>query len=89
MGVYTANGDSFRLISSQKIKKEDGVRFLIFPVNEQNFLSWKHFKYSMYFDRDHRNLQMQLVPNVMGMSRFYTHAYVPLQANLYIKDWEK
>lgn len=88
MGIYTANGDSFRLISSQKIKKEDGVRFLIFPVNEQNFLSWKHFKYSMYFDRDHRNAQMQLVPNVMGMSRFYTHAYVPLQANLYITDWD-
>lgn len=89
MGIYTGNGDSFRLISSQKIKKESGVRFLIYPVNEQNFLSWKHFKYSMYFDRDHRNLQMQLVPNVMGMSRFYTHAYVPLQANLYITDWEK
>ena len=89
MGIYTANGDSFRLISSQKIKKEDGVRFLIYPINEQNFLSWKHFKYSMYFDRDHRNRQMDLVPNVMGMSRFYTHSYVPLQAKLTITDWEK
>ena len=88
MGVYTANGDSFRIITSQKIKETDGVRFLIFPVNEQNFLSWKHFKYSMYFDRDHRNAQMQLVPNIMGYSRFYTHSYTPLQAKLYIKNYK-
>lgn len=88
MGVYTANGDSFRVINSMKIKEEDGIRFLIYPVNEQNFLSWKHFKYSMYFDRDHRNPQMDLVPNVMGLSRFYTHSYTPLQAKLIIKDYK-
>ena len=88
MGVYTANGDSFRVISSMKIKEADGIRFLIYPVNEQNFLSWKHFKFSMYFDRDHRNPQMDLVPNVMGISRFYTHSYTPLQAKLMITDYQ-
>lgn len=88
MGVYTSNGDSFRIITSQKIAEEDGVRFLLFPVNEQNFLSWKHFKYSMFFSRDYKNAQMQLVPNVMGYSRFYTHAYTPLQAKLYIKNYK-
>ena len=88
MGVYTAQGDSFRIISSMKIAEEDGVRFLIYPVNEQNFLSWKHFKYSMYFSRDYRNPQMDLVPNVMGMSRFYTHSYTPLQAKLFIRDYK-
>lgn len=88
MGIYTANGDSFRIISSQKIKEEDGVRFLVFPVNEQNFLSWKHFKYSMFFSRDYRNPQMSLVPNIKGMSRFYTHSYTPLQAKLYIRNYK-
>lgn len=88
MGIYTANGDSFRLITSMKLKESDGVRFLIFPVNEQNFLSWKHFKYSMYFSREYRNPQMDLVPSVKGYSRFYTHSYTPLQAKLYIKDWK-
>lgn len=88
MGVYTANGDSFRVLSSMKIKESDGIRFLIYPVNEQNFLSWKHFKFSMYFDRDHRNPQMDLVPNVMGISRFYTHSYTPLQAKLFIEDYQ-
>ena len=88
MGIYTANGDSFRVLSSMKIKESDGIRFLIYPVNEQNFLSWKHFKFSMYFDRDHRNPQMDLVPNVMGISRFYTHSYTPLQAKLLIEDYQ-
>lgn len=88
MGVYTSEGNSFRVITSQKFKEADGVRFLIFPVNEQNFLSWKHFKYSMYFDRDYRNAQMSLVPNVMGYSRYYTHSYTPLQAKLYIEDYK-
>ena len=88
MGIYTANSDSFRILSSMKIKESDGIRFLIYPVNEQNFLSWKHFKFSMYFDRDHRNPQMDLVPNVMGISRFYTHSYTPLQAKLFIEDYQ-
>lgn len=88
MGIYTANGDSFRIITSMKLKEADGVRFLIFPVNEQNFLSWKHFKHSIFFSREYRNAQMDLVPNIMGCSQFYTHSYTPLQAKLYIKDWK-
>lgn len=88
MGIYTANGDSFRLLSTLKCPEEDGIRFLIFPVNEQNFLSWKHFKHSMYFDRDHRNPQVQLVPNVMGISKFHTHSYTPLQAKFKIVDYK-
>ena len=88
MGVYTANGDSFRIISSQKIKESDGIRFLIYPVNEQNFLSWKHFKYSMFFSREYQNPQMMLVPNLKGMSRFHTHSYTPLQAKLFIENYK-
>ena len=88
MGVYTANGDSFRIVSSMKFKEDDGLRFLIYPVNEQNFLSWKHFKYSMFFSREYRNASLDLVPNVMGTSRFYTHSYTPLQAKLRIVDYK-
>lgn len=88
MGVYTSDGNSFRILTSQKIAEADGLRFLIFPINEQNFLSWKHFKYSMYFDREHRNDQMILVPNIMGYAKFYTHSYTPLQATLHIEGYK-
>lgn len=88
MGIYTSGGDSFKLVSSQKIQESDGIRFLLFPVNEQNFLSWKHFKHSMFFSRDYHHPAMQLVPNVRGTSRFYTHSYTPLQAKMFIVNYE-
>ena len=88
MGIYTANGDSIRLVSSLKFRESDGIRFLVFPVNEENFLTWKHFKYSLYFDRDHRIKEMPNNPNILGISRFKTKSYVPLQGTLVIKDYK-
>lgn len=88
LGIYTSNGDAFKIATSQKFPEDDGIRFLLFPVNEQNFLSWKHYKYSMYFDRDHRNPQMILVPSISGYSRYYTHSYTPLQAQLHILNYK-
>lgn len=87
MGIYTSNGDSFKIISSQKVPEADGLRFLIYPINEQNFLSWKHFKYSTFFSRDYSSPVIQGVPNVLGYDRFYTHSYTPLQAQLLIKEY--
>lgn len=88
MGIYTSSGHSMRLIASQKFREEDGVRFIVLPVNEENFLSWKHFKYSLYFDRDHRIRGMETVPDIMCLSRFYTHPYIPMQGKLKIKDYK-
>ena len=89
MGIYTAGGSNLRLVTSLKFDKADGVRLLILPVNEENFLSWKHFKYSMYFDRDHRTSEMPNVPNVMAIARYQTQPYVPLQGKLIITDYDK
>lgn len=88
MGIYTSAGHSTRLVSSQKFKEKDGVRFIVLPVNEENFQSWKHFKFSTYFDRDHRIRGMETVPNVMCVGRFYTHPYIPLEGKLLIKDYD-
>ena len=88
MGIYTSAGQALRLVSSLKFAREDGVRFIVLPVNEENFLSWKHFKYSMYFDRDHRIAEMLQVPNVLAISRFYTHPYIPMQGKLKIVDYD-
>lgn len=89
MGIYTSAGQGLRLVTSLKFRREDGVRFIVLPVNEENFLSWKHFKYSMYFDRDHRIAEMVQVPNVLAISRFYTHPYIPLQGKMVITDYEQ
>ena len=88
MGIYTANGDTMRLVASQKFKEEDGVRGIILPVNETNFLSWKQFKYSLIFSKDYKVSEMQNNPAVRGLSRFHTQSYVPLQLRLKIKNYK-
>ena len=88
MGIITQDGHHIRLLTSMKFKEEDGVRGLGFPINEQNFLSWKHFKRALYFDRDHRIQQMSNNPNIMCVATFHTHVYVPLSFQLIIKDYD-
>jgi len=88
MGVYTADGNAMRLVSSMKFKEEDGVCWIAHPVNEQNWQSIKHFKYSLHFDRDHRNNEMKNVPNVLGVARFDTHCYTPIQGRLRITGYK-
>ena len=78
MGITTQDGNHMRIITSMKFKEEDGICGLVFPVNEQNFLTWKHFKRALYFDRDHRIQQMPNNPNVMCVATFHTQSYVPM-----------
>ena len=88
MGIYTANGDSIRLVCSKKFKEADGLRGLALPVNETNFLSWKHYKRGIIFSKDYRTSNMPNNPNIRALSQFYTHSYVPLQIHLGIKNYK-
>lgn len=84
MGLYMCNGDAIRLVSSMKFDQADGVRFYVYPINEQNFLSWKHFKYNIWFSNQYHAPEMPGVPNVKCISRFKTQSYTPLQGRLLI-----
>ena len=88
MGVTTQDGNALRIITSLKFKEEDGIRGLGFPINEQNFLTWKHFKRALYFDRDHRVREMPNNPNVMCVATFFTRPYVPFAFQLKIKNYD-
>lgn len=88
MGIYTCQGDSMMLITSQKFREDDGLCGLVFPVDEKNFISWRHYKHAMYFDKDHRISEMPNVPNIVGISRFLTKDYTPLQFRLKIKNYK-
>lgn len=87
MGILDQDGNIIRLISSMKFKEEDGIRGLVFPVNEQNFLTWKHFKRALYFDRDHKTKEMPNNPNVMAVATFHTQSYVPMGFQIKIKGY--
>lgn len=88
MGITTQDGNAMRVITSTKFKEADGLRGLGFPINEQNFLTWKHFKRALYFDRDHRISQMPNNPNIMCVATFHTHSYVPLSFQLKITGYQ-
>jgi hypothetical protein len=88
MGITTQDGNALRIITSLKFKEEDGLRGLGFPVNEQNFLTWKHFKRALYFDRDHRVREMPNNPNIMCVATFHTQSYVPLSFQLKITGYQ-
>lgn len=87
MGIYTANGSTMRLVATQKFKEEDGIRIFAFPSNEENFMTWKHFKRALYFDKNHHIAEMPNNPNIMGVATFYTHAYIPFQVKLIPKNY--
>ena len=82
MGVYTAQGDSMKLVTSKKIDEETGINVLVYPVNEENYQTWKHFKRGMYFDRNHHIKEMPNNPNIMGVANFQSHSYIPFQTRL-------
>lgn len=87
MGIYTAQGDSMRVVSTMKFKEEDGIRIFVRPVNEENFMTWKHFKRALYFDKNHKVQEMSNNPNIMGVAQFYTHAYIPFQVKIIPKNY--
>lgn len=87
MGIYTAQGDSMRVVSSMKFDEKDGIRIFVQPVNEENFMTWKHFKRSLYFDKNHHVQEMHNNPNIMGVATFYTHAYIPFQVKIIPKNY--
>lgn len=82
MGVYTAQGDSMKLVTTKKIKEDTGVNMLVYPVNEENYQTWKHFKRGIYFDRNHHVKDMPNNPNIMGVAMFQSHTYIPFQTRL-------
>lgn len=88
MGVFTAQGDSVKLVSTKKIKEDTGIHVLVYPVNEENYQTWKHFKRGLYFDRNHHVKEMPNNPNIMGVAMFEPHAYIPFQTRLIPKNYK-
>ena len=88
MGIFTAQGDSVKLVSTKKITEDTGIHVFVYPVNEENYQTWKHFKRGLYFDRNHHVKEMPNNPNIMGVAMFESHAYIPFQTRLIPKNYK-
>ena len=86
-GIYTGSGDRVHIVTSQRLKEDDGIRILEIPLT-QELMTFKHYKYNMVIDRNYRNPMYTLVPNIMATHRTLTFEIFPIQGLMYINGRE-
>lgn len=84
-GVMTPNGNRVHVISTLKVAKEKGIRFVLQPTTKDTF-TFKHYKYSFNIENSYRNPLTPLTPNVMVTSRYLTTEVLPIQGSLELKN---
>lgn len=85
-GIYTSASDRVHIITSHYFKPEDGIMFVVLPLTKE-IITYKHYKYDMVIDRNYRNPNHTLVPNIMATHRTLTFEVTPVQGRLYIKGY--
>lgn len=80
-GVMTPNGNRVHVISTLKVAKEKGIRFVLQPTTKDT-ITFKHYKYSFNIENSYRNPLTPLTPNVMVTSRYLTTEVLPIQGAL-------
>lgn len=86
-GIYTGSGDRVHIVTTQRLKEDDGIRVLAIPLT-QELMTFKHYKYNMVIDRNYRNPMYTLTPNIMATHRTLTFEIFPVQGLMYIDGRE-
>ena len=77
-GVLTDDDVVIHVVSSQKIRRDKGIRINAFPLTKE-FVTIKHLKYSLNIENGYRNPDTPLIPNIMGTQRYETFEITPVQ----------
>lgn len=85
-GIYTSAADRVHIITSHYFDPADGIMFVVLPMTPE-IITYKHYKYDMVIDRNYRNPNHTLVPNIMATHRTLTFEVTPIQGRLYIKRY--
>ena len=83
-GIYTSASDRVHIITSHYFNPKDGIMFIVLPLTKE-IITYKHYKYDMVIDRNYRNPNHTLVPNIMATHRTLTFEVTPVQGRLYIE----
>ena len=83
-GIYTSAQDRVHVVTTMRMKEEDGIRFIGIPLT-QELVTFKHYKYNVVIDRNYRNPLYTLVPNIMCTQRTLTFEILPVQGVLKIE----
>lgn len=82
-GILTSAQDRVHVITSMRMKEDDGIRFVVIPLT-QELVTFKHYKYNMIIDRGYRNPVYTLTPNIMVTHRTLTFEVLPVQGKMVI-----
>lgn len=86
-GIYTGSSDRVHIVTTQRLKEDDGIRVIGIPLT-QELMTYKHYKYNMVIDRGYRNPMYTLTPNLMATHRTLTFEIFPMQGLMYIDGRE-
>lgn len=86
-GIYTSAQDRVHIVTSMRLKEDDGIRFLVIPISQEQ-ITFKHYKYNTVIDRNYRNPMYTLVPNIMCTQRTLTFEILPVQGLMHITGRE-
>jgi hypothetical protein len=82
-GVYTTAQDRVHVITSQYMKPDDGLKFVLIPLTTE-LITFKHYKYNVIIDRNYRNPLYALTPNILCTHRTLTFEVLPVQGKMTI-----
>lgn len=82
-GIYTSAQDRVHVITSMRMKEDEGLNFVVLPLT-QDLITFKHLKYNMVIDRGYRHPVRNLTPNIMVTHRTLTFEILPVQGRLNI-----
>jgi hypothetical protein len=82
-GVYTTAQDRVHVITSQYMKPDDGLKFVLIPLTTE-LITFKHYKYNVIIDRNYRNPLYTLTPNILCTHRTLTFEVLPVQGKMTI-----
>ena len=86
-GIYTTAQDRVHIVSTMRMKEDEGIRFVVIPLTNE-LITYKHYKYNVMIDRNYRNPVYDLVPNIMATQRTLTFEILPVQGVLTINGRE-
>lgn len=87
-GVMTVDGTRVHIIASQKETVEKGFRITVIPLTD-TVITYRRYEYSFNIETNYRNALTPNIPNIMCVQRYENIEVLPVQSNLYIKQYRE
>ena len=87
-GVTTIDGTRVHIIATQKETISKGFRIVVIPLTD-TVITYRKYDYSFNIETNYRNPLTPNIPNIMCVQRYEMIEVLPVQSNLYIKQYRE